>query len=564
MRYLGMVLMIATALTFRFRFVCDDAWISFRYARNLARGLGLRYNAATPFGPEPGTPVEGFSNLGWVLYAALWEGLLLPPDVLLPLTSAGIGALGVGLVYVWGRRWLGLDELPALAAAALVGWCPAWAVWSTGGLATVPAAVSVLYLFERAVLNPRSSRGSLVLAGVLVMLIRIEGSLWVAAILGLGWLAGAPGPGARRRRLDAAAVLFGAFVVFMGVRLWWFGTLVPHTAVVKVALGGLRLERGARYVGLFALTFVSPVVVVLAAPWWLRQRHGFSLAVVLTGAVAFAVGAGGDFLPMGRLLVVAIPFGAWALALTVQQLSDDGRTWAAGGLAVGCIAVAALPVADLALVPEDVRYALHVRHTDAAPTSEVRRWGRTRSNAEGFSVRGRALRANSVPGSTVVAPAIGALGYHSGRWIYDQHGLITRSVGIRPVSPEEAELRSPGHDKYVPASWFADQQPTFLHTKVVYGERAPRKMREWVDRWDVPIALQEAYVPDFVEVDVAGRTERHFLVVVRRLDIVWPPDPGDRQEIARRRVSRADAGPDDAARAWRTFFERTRQLASDL
>ena len=31
-------------LVARFWFVCDDAWISFRYARHLAEGVGLRFN----------------------------------------------------------------------------------------------------------------------------------------------------------------------------------------------------------------------------------------------------------------------------------------------------------------------------------------------------------------------------------------------------------------------------------------------------------------------------------------------------------------------------------------
>jgi hypothetical protein len=56
-------------LALRFSFVCDDAFISFRYARNLARGLGLRYNV----GEEP--PVEGYSELLWVIAMAIVEWL---------------------------------------------------------------------------------------------------------------------------------------------------------------------------------------------------------------------------------------------------------------------------------------------------------------------------------------------------------------------------------------------------------------------------------------------------------------------------------------------------------
>src|SRR5690348_12504444 len=42
----------------------DDAYITYRYAENLATGHGLVFNAATP-------PVEGYSNLLWILLLAL-------------------------------------------------------------------------------------------------------------------------------------------------------------------------------------------------------------------------------------------------------------------------------------------------------------------------------------------------------------------------------------------------------------------------------------------------------------------------------------------------------------
>ena len=48
----------------RFFTLVDDAMVSMRYARNLAQGNGLVWNLGQP-------PVEGFTNLGWVLLMAL-------------------------------------------------------------------------------------------------------------------------------------------------------------------------------------------------------------------------------------------------------------------------------------------------------------------------------------------------------------------------------------------------------------------------------------------------------------------------------------------------------------
>ena len=51
--------------------VCDDSFISFRYAENLVSGHGLVYNV--------GERVEGYSNLLWTLLVALWMRLGFDP-----------------------------------------------------------------------------------------------------------------------------------------------------------------------------------------------------------------------------------------------------------------------------------------------------------------------------------------------------------------------------------------------------------------------------------------------------------------------------------------------------
>ena len=47
---------LLAGLVWRFWFVCDDAFILFRYSRHLAEGHGLTFNVGDP------APVEGFSE----------------------------------------------------------------------------------------------------------------------------------------------------------------------------------------------------------------------------------------------------------------------------------------------------------------------------------------------------------------------------------------------------------------------------------------------------------------------------------------------------------------------
>jgi hypothetical protein len=68
-------------------FLCDDAFISFRYARNLLAGHGLVFNR--------GEFVEGYTNFLWTLeVAGLWRlGLRPELSTVRPGRCAGPSAL---------------------------------------------------------------------------------------------------------------------------------------------------------------------------------------------------------------------------------------------------------------------------------------------------------------------------------------------------------------------------------------------------------------------------------------------------------------------------------------
>ncbi len=74
-------------LVHRFWFVTDDAFISFRYARNLVLGHGLRFN------PGEHLPVEGYSNFLWVLICAVFEFFRMDVALWPPLVSAASARL---------------------------------------------------------------------------------------------------------------------------------------------------------------------------------------------------------------------------------------------------------------------------------------------------------------------------------------------------------------------------------------------------------------------------------------------------------------------------------------
>jgi arabinofuranosyltransferase len=90
---LPLLLLAFSPLNYRF---VDDAYISFRYARNLAHGLGLVFNQ--------GEYVEGITNLLWTLTLTIPELLGIPVD---------IAAFWLGIAFAF----LALRESARLAAA---------------------------------------------------------------------------------------------------------------------------------------------------------------------------------------------------------------------------------------------------------------------------------------------------------------------------------------------------------------------------------------------------------------------------------------------------------------
>ena len=109
-------------------FLCDDAFISFRYVRNLIEGHGLVFN--------PGERVEGYTNFLWVLeLAALWGALGLRPEHAAPWLSVACTAATIGVVLWWVIRIPGLQQRRLISWVALGLLCSSatFAVWTSGG-----------------------------------------------------------------------------------------------------------------------------------------------------------------------------------------------------------------------------------------------------------------------------------------------------------------------------------------------------------------------------------------------------------------------------------------------
>ena len=295
-------------------FMTDDAFITFRYVRNLLEGHGLVFN--------PGERVEGYSNFLWALeLAAIWKLFGLAPEAVAQWLSVGytVGVLAVLVWWVLRDAGLAHRGLALWMVMGLVCGSATFAVWTSGGgLETRQFTFFVVAAMVGLMLHHGSRRGllsaSFCLAGA--ALTRPEGVLLALCCFGwfgmqrmvAGW-ATAPASGRMSYRRFVAWVewrevvcLAGPFVVLVGAhvlfRLAYYGEWLPNTYYAKHVRPWY--ESGFRYYWAAALEtglyLLVPLALVALREGW-RARREVTYALPVLCIIVHAVGVmrvGGD------------------------------------------------------------------------------------------------------------------------------------------------------------------------------------------------------------------------------------------------------------------------------
>ncbi len=290
-----------------FRFLCDDAFIDFRYVANARAGFGLVWNL------PPFQPVEGYTSLLWVLILwAAWALTGLDPtrtaDWLGLLFSTG----SLLLTARWALRVLGGEASPArramLLGLVLGGTLTnrTFLAWTSSGLET-PLWTFLLLGWADAMWTARRSVG---VWAMLLCLTRPDGILFAGATA-VGVVGGA---GAWRTLLP---------LLLVPAHLLWrhevYGQWVPNTAFAKVTAAWP--EAGIRYLAAFVLEYawwLAPVLVATLGLAAVREaRIGRAHIVVGLAFLAhfawYTFWVGGDHFEF-RIYAHLIPLG-WLLLL---------------------------------------------------------------------------------------------------------------------------------------------------------------------------------------------------------------------------------------------------------
>lgn len=199
----------------------DDAYIAYRYARNLVRGNGLVWNI--------GEHVEGFTSLAWVLLVA--AGIRMGFDA--PVVSQALGVLSGSLLlcltYVHAAARVPEQRLWVAALSPWLVWSTtAFGYWSTSGLETPLYCAAVLLSL---LLIEKQRVGGAAMAAAFATLTRPDGILILGLVL-LVHFSRCNWRNPKTWRLPAVCAAFmGSLTLF---RLLYFHSPLPNTFYAKV------------------------------------------------------------------------------------------------------------------------------------------------------------------------------------------------------------------------------------------------------------------------------------------------------------------------------------------
>ncbi len=459
-------------------FAAEDAYITFRYAENGAKGLGFVYNA--------GERVMGFTSPVWTAWLA-----------------AG-AAFGID-TFAWARAWGVVLSLVALGLIVRtldrepgVGRVSAWAFGVFFAVFPLFSAHAVLgmetSLFLCALAAAVAFRGTARpwghgVALAVLALTRPEGFVLALALAVFA---------AGRARIVFAVVTslaLGALVVI-------YGSPVPQSFIAKATTYGVGMRP-------FALDWIEGFVPAFLFPRWqnlLEAQHLFPMAIVGLPAALTALWTLGRRRTWSPTLAFAVAGLAVLTAYVVFDVPYFGWYFVLPVAAWAVAAAAGLPMVTRSRL---VWAALGVYVLSDAPYLAGLYVGRAGAEVRLFVAAADRLASASGGRGTVFLEPIGHIGYRTGLTVIDEVGL---------VSPDVPRRRKAG------AGWYGDvireRRPEYLvvrpalmdQNKSLAGINAP--FRSFAERDEV--------LADYILVGEPPRSADELVVLARHPAVTAP------------------------------------------
>jgi hypothetical protein len=434
----------------------DDCFISFRYARHLADGLGPVWN--------PGERVEGYTNFSWVVLMALGMRLGLEPELWSSVLGIASGVLLLARVLTFSARagsprdpWAWFTVLVLCLSGSFTAWC-------TGGLETMFFALLVFLGYAALADRPTQPRAA-ALALAAAALTRPEGLLFAGIASAVMLLDLLRERDRRRSGLGALLLLWGLVAIHLLWRRSYYGYWVPNTFYAKVPgpswAGGL--EYSLRFHEQYRLGWFLPLA--LLALWGERRRAALLAFAFLGPYLGYVVAVGGDQFEF-RFVVHVLPWLYWLPVEGARTLWEGAR------LPVPRAARMFLAAASVVLLILTTQQGFGRHGREHSPTEGIDYYASYRSE-EGRFLR-RLIESGQLPRDVPIAvTGAGAVPYYTGWTTIDILGLNDEYVAHLPLT-RRGRL---GHERRAPYEYLVQRGVVLVdvYNQLLHDELPPRR-----------------------------------------------------------------------------------------
>jgi hypothetical protein len=451
------VVILASSVVQAWPFTVDDTFITLRYARNVAEGIGPTFNAAGP-------RAEGYTSLSWMLALVVPHAMGLGLDALT--VAKAMGVLATFATVVVAARWAWTEAVAAsdgnrnvaawagATAATCYAAVPATAIHAVSGMETAFFTLVITAMLATAAGVVRDGRATSRLVGLALLggLTRPEGNL--VALVTIATTAALLPRGPRVSLALRATVLWALPVgAYEAWRLGYYGLPFPLPFYVKLASTALAAgwPEVLAYLRGPVLHFGLLALVALARP----ARSLWPTLGAIASLLAFFVfprhlmGYEHRYLaPLDPSIGVLAGVGLARLLAPASRLPTVVKNAAAAATIVVSVALEALPT--------------HAHLSGWA--------GYGKSLAQAHQRLGSDLLALGMPEGRLAISDAGAVPYLSRWWTLDMIGLNDAEIAttgrrdparILGERPDAVVLVSRREDRLESPEWSLWERPIF-------------------------------------------------------------------------------------------------------
>lgn len=300
------LLIISVFLSILYRFIQDDAFITFIYSRNLTRGEGLTWF---------GNYVEGYTNFLWVLWIAI--GFIFKLEPVLWSYISGIMFFVITVYFTWNvANKIFKSPTPSILTILFLITNYSMVCYATSGMETMMQAgfVILIVLFYYRLTNEEKRRkyDSAVVSVIasLALLTRLDSAIpvFIIYIFVLIYFV------RNKKKFSDYFYLFFPFVVIIGLwfgwKLFYYGSILPNSYYAKLGNGSLIQTIGIKYIyRFFQWYLIWPFIFFgIISHFFMKKfdRKMIPLISIVIVWIFYIYYTGGDFMEF-RFFIPVLP-----------------------------------------------------------------------------------------------------------------------------------------------------------------------------------------------------------------------------------------------------------------